>query len=89
MSRLSLQNCITTDSQAIFTASWYLRREQSLRQTLYFSMSELPLLKKLTDRTDTFFAMIFGVGTYYIALEAQRKGGLAAWRVIVSTTTQT
>jgi len=52
-------------------------------------MSELPLLKKLTDRTDTFFAMIFGVGTYYIALEAQRKGGLAAWRVIVSTTTQT
>lgn len=54
---------------AILTSSWYLRREQTLRQTLYCSMN-------------TFFALVFGVGIYYIALDAQRRGGLAAWRVI-------
>lgn len=54
---------------AIMTSAWYLRREQTLRQTLYASMN-------------TFFAIIFGVGIYYIALDAQTRGGLAAWRVI-------
>lgn len=54
---------------AVLTSSWYLRREQTLRQCIYSSMN-------------TFFGIIFGVGIYYIALEAQRRGGLAAWRVI-------
>jgi hypothetical protein len=26
--------------------------------------------------------MVLGVGVYYIALNAEKKGGLAAWRVI-------
>lgn len=31
---------------------------------------------------DSFFSIIFGLGNYYVALNAQRRGGLAAWRVI-------
>lgn len=30
---------VITPGFAIFTASWYLRREQGLRQALYYSMS--------------------------------------------------
>lgn len=54
---------------AVLTSSWYLRREQTFRQTLYFAQN-------------TFFSIIFGVGIYYIASDAQARGGLAAWRVI-------
>ncbi|BEI80879.1 hypothetical protein CcaverHIS002_0200390 [Cutaneotrichosporon cavernicola] len=60
---------VVTPGFAIFTASWYLRREQTLRQSMYYAMNSC-------------FAMIFGVGIYYLALNAQRNGGLAAWRVI-------
>lgn len=31
---------VVTPGFAIFTASWYLRKEQSLRQGLYYAMSE-------------------------------------------------
>jgi MFS family permease len=32
---------VVTPGFAIFSAAWYLRKEQSLRQGLYFSMSTL------------------------------------------------
>ncbi|BEJ15965.1 hypothetical protein CspHIS471_0505700 [Cutaneotrichosporon sp. HIS471] len=60
---------VVTPGFAIFSAAWYLRKEQSLRQGLYYSMN-------------SFFAVIFGVGIYYLADNAQKKGGIAAWRVI-------
>ncbi|TXT04784.1 hypothetical protein VHUM_04052 [Vanrija humicola] len=60
---------VVTPGFALFTSSWYLRREQTHRQNLYYSMN-------------TFFAIVFGLGIYYIAKNAQERGGLAAWRVI-------
>lgn len=59
----------STPGFAIFTSTWWLRREQGLRQGLYYSMN-------------SFFAMIFGVGIYYIGKNAQESGGLSGWRVI-------
>ncbi|BEI81330.1 hypothetical protein CcaverHIS002_0204900 [Cutaneotrichosporon cavernicola] len=60
---------VVTPGFAIFTASWYLRKEQGLRQGMYYAMN-------------SFFAMVFGLGIYFIADAQARKGGLAAWRVI-------
>jgi len=45
---------VITPGFAIFTASWYLRREQTLRQSLYFSMSvwhQVPVELTLTFQT--------------------------------------
>lgn len=40
---------VVTPGFAIFTASWYLRKEQSLRQGLYYSMSECgPILQPIS-----------------------------------------
>lgn len=60
---------VVTPGFAIYTSAWYLRREQTQRQTLYYSMN-------------CCLAMVLGVGIYFLALNAQNNGGLAAWRVI-------
>lgn len=33
---------VVTPGFAVLTASWYLRREQTLRQCMYYTMSEFP-----------------------------------------------
>ncbi|GMK54676.1 hypothetical protein CspeluHIS016_0112620 [Cutaneotrichosporon spelunceum] len=60
---------VVTPGFAVLTASWYLRREQTLRQCMYYTMN-------------TIFGMIFGIGNYKIAERQLAKGGLAPWRVI-------
>ncbi|TXT12814.1 hypothetical protein VHUM_01215 [Vanrija humicola] len=60
---------VVTPGFAVLTASWYLRSEQTLRQGMYYAMN-------------TFFSIVFGIGIYFLALNAERHGGLAAWRVI-------
>ncbi|BEJ11159.1 hypothetical protein CspHIS471_0105810 [Cutaneotrichosporon sp. HIS471] len=60
---------VVTPGFAVLTASWYLRREQTLRQSMYYTMN-------------TLFGMIFGIGNYKIAERQLAKGGLAPWRVI-------
>lgn len=60
---------VVTPGFAVLTASWYLRKEQTLCQGFYFSMN-------------TFFGIVFGIGIYFLADNAQKHGGLAAWRVI-------
>ncbi|KAL7425033.1 hypothetical protein Q5752_000721 [Cryptotrichosporon argae] len=60
---------VVTPGFGLLVSSWYLRKEQSLRQCFYYAMN-------------TFFAIIFGLGIYYIALRAETHGGMQAWRVI-------
>lgn len=76
---------VVTPGFAIYTSSWYLRSEQTQRQTLYYSMSgfrNAVVNGRLTWLPDYFFSMVFGVSIYYIGLNAQQNGGMAAWRVI-------
>lgn len=54
---------------AILTSSWYLRKEQTLRQCCYYSMN-------------TIFGILTGVCLYYLADYVTKTGGMAAWRVI-------
>ncbi|WOO81692.1 putative transporter [Vanrija pseudolonga] len=61
--------CVVTPGFAIFTSSWYLRREQTHRQMMYYSMN-------------SFFSVVFGVGVYFIAKNAEERGGMSGWRVI-------
>ncbi|CAK9786196.1 hypothetical protein CC85DRAFT_271311 [Cutaneotrichosporon oleaginosum] len=60
---------VVTPGFAVLTASWYLRREQTLRQSMYYTMN-------------TLFGMIFGIGNYKIAEQQLKNGGLAPWRLI-------
>ncbi|BEI92625.1 uncharacterized protein CcaverHIS019_0502530 [Cutaneotrichosporon cavernicola] len=60
---------VVTPGFVVLTSSWYLRREQTLRQACYYAMN-------------TFFSIVFGIAIYGIADNAHRKGGMAAWRVI-------
>ncbi|CAK9781993.1 hypothetical protein CC85DRAFT_288406 [Cutaneotrichosporon oleaginosum] len=60
---------VVTPGFAVLTSSWYLRREQTLRQACYYAMN-------------AFFSIVFGIAIYGIADSAQRNGGMAAWRII-------
>lgn len=74
--------CVVTPGFAIFTSSWYLRREQTHRQMMYYSMSESRICASLLTRADSFFSVVFGVGVYFIAKNAEERGGMSGWRVI-------
>lgn len=72
---------VVTPGFAVLTASWYLRSEQTLRQGMYYAMSKSST-RDPSLTPDTFFGIIFGIGIYFLALNAETHGGLAAWRVI-------
>jgi MFS family permease len=74
---------------AILTSSWYLRKEQTFRQCLYYSMNQIfgvSFFDSVPQATAAFQAdlQIFAsIVVYFLAdYVSSKSGGISAWRVI-------
>ncbi|TXT07212.1 hypothetical protein VHUM_03382 [Vanrija humicola] len=53
----------------ILTSAWYLRKEQTFRQCLYYSQNQV-------------WGIVASVAVYFMARAVANSGGIAGWRVI-------